>query len=138
VRWIGLNVKKTALAIAVIGLLISVYLTITHYSSALPLACPDKGIINCANVLNSQYSTIFGVPNAVLGIVFFIIDALVIMRYFAKEEMLLVNGVGIVFVLYYLLVEYTVGSICVFCTGVHVCVLALLIISIRYYGRPTS
>lgn len=135
-----LNAKNIALSIAVIGLLISTYLTITHYSSVLPLACPDRGIINCANVLNSQYSAILGVPLAVLGILFFVAEILVIMTYFGKEEMLLFNGIGILFVVYFLLIEYVLSSICIFCTGVHVCILALMIISIKYYGKtaPTS
>lgn len=130
-----LNAQKVALAIAAIGLLISIYLTIIRYSSILPLACPDKGVIDCANVLNSQYSVIFGVPNAVLGLVFFIVDLYVIKKYFGKEEMLLVNAIGLVFVIYYMLAEYTLGSICIFCTGVHICVITLLIISIKYYGK---
>ncbi len=131
-----LNAKKIALTIAIIGLLISVYLTIIRYSSALPLACPNKGIINCANVLNSQYSTILGVPNAVLGMLFFIAEILVILKYFGKEEMLLLNGIGIIFVAYFMLAEYVLGSICLFCTGVHISVIALLLISIKYQGKP--
>jgi uncharacterized membrane protein len=46
--------------------------------------------------------------------------------------------VGILFVVYYLLVEYTLSSICIFCTGVHVCVLALLVMSIKYYGKTPA
>ncbi len=133
-----LNAQRIALAIAVIGLLISVYLTILRFSSILPLECPDKGIIDCANVLNSQYSTILGIPNAVLGMVFFIVDIFVIARYFGKEEMLLVNGIGAVFVLYFIMAEYVLGSICIFCTGVHLCIIALLIISIKYSGKQYS
>ena len=132
------NAKKVALAIAVIGLLISIYLTILRFSSLLPLECPDKGIIDCANVLNSQYSTILGIPNVLLGMAFFVVDIFVIMKYFGKEEMLLVNGIGMAFVLYFILAEYVLGSICIFCTGVHLCIIALLIISIKYYGKSTS
>lgn len=129
--------KQIALAIAMIGLMISSYLTLTRYTS-LSLACPDTGVINCANVLSSQYSTIFGIPNAVLGIVFFLVDALVIWRYFGKDQMILINGIGLAFVLYYITTEFLLKSICIYCTAVHVCVLSLLFISIKYYGKPTS
>ncbi|MHB1830744.1 MAG: vitamin K epoxide reductase family protein [Candidatus Micrarchaeaceae archaeon] len=132
-----MKVKQVALAIAIIGLMISSYLTLTRYTS-LSLACPDTGVINCANVLSSQYSTIFGIPNAVLGIVFFAIDAFVIWRYFGKDQMIIINGVGLAFVLYYITAEFLLKSICIYCTGVHICVLALLSISIKYYGKPTS
>lgn len=130
-----MNAKKLSLIIAGIGLAISIYLTILRYTSALPLVCPNNGIINCAHVLTSQYSTIFGVPNAVLGIVFFVAEMFVIMKYFGTEEMLLLNAIGLLFVLYYMFAEYVLSSICIFCTGVHICVLALLIISIKHYGK---
>lgn len=133
-----LNAKKIAQIIAIIGLLISIYLTILRYTSILPLACPDKGIINCANVLNSKYSTILGVPNAVLGLVFFIAELFAIEKYFGKDEMLLLSGIGMIFVLYYILAEYTLGNICLFCTGVHACTLALFLISVKYKEKPTS
>lgn len=133
-----MNAKKIATIIAIIGLLISVYLTLIRYTNVVPLDCPDKGIINCANVLNSKYSTILGVPNAVLGLVFFAAELLVIKKYFGKDEMLLFNGIGMVFVAYYLLSEYMIGNICLFCTGVHACVLALFIISLLHKDKATS
>ena len=132
-----MRARQAALAIAIIGLMISSYLTLTRYTS-ISLACPDTGVINCANVLSSQYSTILGVPNAVLGIVFFAIDLFVIWRYFGRAQMVMINGIGLAFVLYYITAEFLLRSICIYCTGVHICVLALLFISIKYYGRPTS
>ncbi len=127
-----MNAKKVALIIAIIGLLISIYLVILRYTSILPLDCPDKGIINCSNVLNSKYSTILGVPNAVLGLVFFVAEIIAIEKYFGKDEMLLLSSIGLVFVAYFILAEYMIGNICLFCTGVHACTLALFLISIKY------
>ena len=55
-------------ALAIAGLGVSTYLTITHYDSSVPLACSDTGTINCALVTHSAESMVFGVfPVAVLG-----------------------------------------------------------------------
>ena len=133
-----MNAKKVALVIAAIGLLISIYLVILRYTSILPLDCPDKGIINCSNVLNSKYSTILGVPNAVLGLVFFIAELIVIEKYFGKDEMLLLSSIGMVFVAYFVLSEYIIGNICLFCTGVHASTLALFLMSIKYKEKEKA
>lgn len=132
------RLRAIAYGIAAVGLLISIYLVLVTYSAA-PLVCPDKGIINCENVLTSQYSRILGVPNVILGIVFFVAEIAAIRLYFGKDPLIVYNAMGMAFVAYYIFAEYMVKSICIFCTGVHVCVLSLLIISILGYRKqPTS
>ena len=135
-----MKITSVAYVFAVIGLLVSVYLTLVRYTSVVPLACPSSGVINCENVLSSQYSTIFGIPNAVLGMVFFVAEIIAIRMYFKTDYFLMLNGIGLAFVLYYVTAEYVLSSICLFCTAVHVCVLALLAIAIKYSGKakPTS
>ena len=132
-----LHAKTAALAMSVIGIVISAYLTLIRYTST-PVACPDTGIINCGTVLSSQYSTIFGVPNAVLGIVFFAIEIIFVYKYFGREQMLLLNGVGLAFVLYFISTEYVLKAICIYCTAVHLCVIGLLAISLKYQDKVTS
>ena len=130
-----INAKNLALAIAAFGLLVSIYLTIARFTNA-TVACPDNSVINCSNVLNSQYSTILGIPNAVLGIMFFVLDIWAVMKYFGKDQMIILNAIGFAFVLYYVFTEYLLKSVCIYCTSVHVSVILLLMISIKYYGRP--
>jgi uncharacterized membrane protein len=130
-----MNSRKIALIIAIIGLVVSIYLTILRYSTVLPLECPNSGVIDCAGVLSSQYSVIFGIPNVLLGLVFFIAEIFVIIKYFGKEEMLFLNAVGLLFVLYYISTEYILGKICLYCTTVHICTIMLLAISIKYYKK---
>ena len=125
-----LGMQRIALAIAVIGFAISVYLISVQYTVA-PLACPTVGIINCETVLTSQYSKIFGVDNSILGAIFFLLDIAIILKYFGKDAMVLYNVVGIAFVIYYIFTEYLLGKICVYCTAVHICVLLLFLIAIK-------
>ena len=131
------KVRMVAYVIAVIGLLLSVYLTLVHYTSV-PLACPQTGLINCQSVLTSKYAMILGIPVAVLGLVFFIGEFFAIKLYLGKDPMISYNIVGIAFVAYFLYSEYMVGHICEYCTSVHICVLALLIISVWGFGKGSG
>ena len=127
-----MRITKAANIIAVIGLAVSIYLTLLRYTTAIPLVCPTSGVINCESVLTSQYSTLFGIPNAALGIVFFAAELLAIRWYFGKEQFLVLNGLGLAFVFYYIAGEYVLKSICIYCTTVHICVVVLLIIAVKY------
>jgi uncharacterized membrane protein len=54
-------------ALAMVGLLISAYLTWIHYMGVAPVCVGGSG--GCETVQTSSYATIFGVPVAVLGLV---------------------------------------------------------------------
>jgi uncharacterized membrane protein len=54
-------------ALAVVGLLISAYLTWVHYTGVAPVCVGGSG--GCETVQTSSYATIFGVPVAVIGLV---------------------------------------------------------------------
>ena len=65
-------VQLTTFILSLAGLGVSIYLTITHYSTGVTLACPDTGAINCEKVITSPQSIVFGIPVAVLGLAFFV------------------------------------------------------------------
>src|SRR5919112_6272596 len=54
-------------ALAIIGLLISGYLSWVHYIGVAPVCVGESG--GCETVQTSSYATIFGVPVAVMGLV---------------------------------------------------------------------
>jgi uncharacterized membrane protein len=120
------------LVIALIGLAISVYLTIEHFTSSTSLACPESATINCQKVTTSPWSHIGAVPVAVLGVVFFLAMAGLcsppawrIQRLDAVRTA--AAAAGVLTALYLLWVElFRVNAICLWCTAVHVCTLALL------------
>ena len=69
------SVPGTAIAclvFSVIGLAISVYLTIEHYTGSTTLACSDNGAVNCAKVTKSSWSHFGPIPVALLGLIFFV------------------------------------------------------------------
>jgi uncharacterized membrane protein len=122
----------TALLIALVGLAISVYLTIEHYTASTSLACPESATINCQKVTTSPWSHVGPVPVAVLGLAFFVAMALLCSppawRLRSLDAVRAAAAVvGVLTALYLLWVElFRVDAICLWCTAVHLCTLALL------------
>jgi len=115
---------------------VSIYLTITHYSTSVSLACPNTGAINCEKVTTSPESIVFGIPVAVLGLAFFVFMVAVNnplawrspLRVLHLARVLSVI-VGIGFVIYLIYVElFKVSAICLWCTSVHVITFALFLL----------
>ena len=117
--------------LAIVGLLISAYLTYEHFTGAATLACSDTGAVNCVKVTTSPWSVTAGVPVAVAG-----------MAYYAAMTLLClpVRGTGILAtarvvgaavgagaVPWLIYVElFKVDAICLWCTAVHVVTVLLL------------
>ena len=124
-------------ALAIAGLGVSTYLTITHYDSSIPLACSDTGTINCALVTHSAESMVFGVfPVAVLGLAFYVFMAAATspwawrLKFPALTWIRIASVVvGIGFVLYLVYTElFTLDAICLWCTSVHVLTFLLFVL----------
>ncbi len=122
-----------ALGLALLGLLVSVYLTIEHFTGSTSLACSGKGTVNCLAVTTSKWSHLAGIPVAVLGIVFFVVMlGLCAPSVWALPDPRVqwvrigVAGLGVVTALYLLWAElFGVGAICLWCTSVHLVTVAL-------------
>lgn len=122
-----------SLVLAVAGLAVSVYLTIEHFTSSTTLACPDTGALNCLKVTTSQQSTVFGIPVAVLGLVYFAamlvasLPALWSSRQPAiRYGRLALASIGVLFVFYLVFAElFTLHAVCLWCTAVHVLAVGL-------------
>ena len=119
-------------AITVIGVAISIYLTIEHFSASKSFACPENATINCVKVTTSEYSRFLGLPVAVLGLAFFIGMAVLCSPWLWQVERLDIVRVigavtGVLMVLYLLWAElFKIDAICLWCTAVHVCSVVLL------------
>jgi uncharacterized membrane protein len=131
-RW----ASPTALVLSFGGLSVSVYLTVAHYGSGITLACPDTGVINCQKVTTSPESVIFGVPVAVLGVLFFAAMLLLNSPRAWRQTgapirvtrlALAVFGIG--FAAYLIYTElFTVHAICLWCTSAHVLAFGLFVV----------
>jgi uncharacterized membrane protein len=138
-RWI----IATSLALSLVGAAIATYLTYTHYTDPSALACPDSGVVNCTLVTTSTWSVIFGVPVALLGLIWALaMTALSLPLVWRSpwrwldwaRSTLAVAGTGMV--LYLVYVElFRIGAICLWCTGVHLT--AILLFAVILVARTS-
>jgi uncharacterized membrane protein len=122
-----------SLCFASLGLAISIYLTVEHYSGSTALACPENAAINCAKVTTSTWSRLGGIPVAVVGLAYFAVMTLLVLppawrRHHLDPVRVAGAAAGMAMVIYLLWAElFRVGAICLWCTAVHVCTLGLFV-----------
>lgn len=123
----GRFVPVGTLVLSLLGLAVSIYLTIDHYSEATTLICPANTSVDCAKVTESPQSAFLGIPVAVLGVAYFV--ALILLCLPASWRAgrgvalgrLAVAGAGVAFVAWLVYAEIAlIGAICLWCTVVHV------------------
>ena len=116
------------IVLSLAGFAISGYLTYEHYTSSTSLTCPATGgIVNCFKVTTSQYSKIWGVPVAVLGLVFFAVMLALqsprageSYRRSVRAGRLVWSVVGVGTAVWLIYAElFRVDAICLWCTAVH-------------------
>jgi uncharacterized membrane protein len=121
--------------LCLVGLGIAIYETIGHYAN-FALLCAANSTFNCEAVTHSPESVVFGIPVAVLGLVFFVPMLGLCSpwawrsanRFVAPARLAsMVVGVGFVFYLIYTEL-FTIGKICLWCSGVHLVTLILFVV----------
>jgi uncharacterized membrane protein len=123
------------LPLALAGLGLSAYLTVVHYTEPTALACPATGAINCTKVTTSAQSAVLGVPVAVIGIVYFLAMAALLVPAAWRTRspavgILRLGGAvaGIGMVLWLVYAELVIlHAVCLWCTAVHVLTFALFV-----------
>jgi len=105
-------------ALAVVGLLISSYLTWVHYAGVPPVCVEGSGA--CESVQTSSYATIFGVPVPAIGLVGY--SGLLLSAFLRGEAGvylgLLVALVGTLFSAYLTYLElFVIHAICEWCVA---------------------
>lgn len=132
-RWIAVWVVPACFALVAVGLAVSIYLTITHFTTTVSLACTNSGTLNCEKVTTSPQSYVLGIPVAPLGVAWFVVAALLLLpaawrspapavRY-ARIGWMVAGVVMVVRLVYAEL--FQINAICVWCTVVHVVTVAL-------------
>jgi uncharacterized membrane protein len=142
--------QVTSLVLAVLGLAISAYETYAHYNGNHLLGCPSGagGTFNCAAVITSSQSVVFNVfPVAVLGLAFYVFAVVIFSpwawqfqgasfrlgRITGRDVNIVRLGsviVGMGFVMYLIYAEFQIGSVCEYCSGVHVVTFLLFCITV--------
>lgn len=125
----------------VVGLLVSLYLVLSHYKSEAASSpfCELGSGVSCSTVLRSSWAVILGVPVAVHGVSYFLIACgsaflcMFVSDFRAKRDAtvvnFLVNCVGMCSVFYFIAAEVFIGALCPLCTVVHLVILFSFIFS---------
>jgi uncharacterized membrane protein len=138
------------LLMSVVGLGVSIYLTIVHYNSKVSLLCTTGGVVNCQSVTTSAYSVIPGtaIPITIPGMLWFLalgalagVGLRAAVRSVAEPPRLrlatlLWTLAGLIFVLYLVYCEIVlVQRLCEWCTVVHLLTLASFLIALTRWQR---
>ncbi|MDN5796425.1 MAG: vitamin K epoxide reductase family protein [Intrasporangium sp.] len=139
----------TSLVLVGIGLLTSAYLTYEHFTDNATLACTANGVVDCVKVTSSEWSTLFGIPMALLGLVFFAVLLVLCWPAVWRRGEAWLDGarlgwltIGLGMVVYLVWAEVSqIHAICLWCTVVHT-VTFLLWVAVMFgqilSGPPSS
>jgi uncharacterized membrane protein len=128
----------TTFLLSLIGLGLSIYLTVTHFDKQL-LACSGTGFVDCAKVTTSAQWRFLGVPVAFLGLANYVVMTALNSPWGWRAKSYWLHVVRFVlaigamcFVLWLISAELLIiDNICLYCTGVHIVTFALLVVLSR-------
>ena len=117
------NAKNGLLVVSALGAMVSLYLGAQHFSDA-PALCDAGNLYSCSTVNSSEYSELFGVPIALLGLGNFV--AMGVLAFLQNDEEAeyasvgpLLFATGIIAVLYSIVLAFiaksVIGAWCLFC-----------------------
>jgi uncharacterized membrane protein len=132
--------RAVEIILVLVGLGVSAYLTADHYArGVVPLACPQGSAVNCEAVTTSAASMIGPFPVALLGLLWFVATVGLVLAP-AKRVVPMAGArlgwslLGLLFVFYLVYAElFLIGAICLWCTVVHVVVIALFLVELAAF-----
>jgi uncharacterized membrane protein len=125
--------------LAVLGALISAYLTWTHFAGLTPV-CSGSGE-GCETVQSSRYASILGMPVALLGLIAYggLIFSAVLWREAGLYLGFLISLVGTLFSAYLTYLEiFVIGALCQWCLASAAIMVAALICTALTTRRLTQ
>lgn len=134
----------TTVVLSVAGLLVSAYLSYEHLTDNATLACSIGGVVDCAKVTTSAWSTFLGIPVAFLGLVFFVVTLALCWPSVWRRGESWLDGIrlgwltiGLGMALYLVWAElFRIHAICLWCTAVHA--LTFVLWAVVLFGQILS
>lgn len=144
--------QKLLLAFGILGLAASTMSTYVHYrvltDPSYTSFCDVSSTMNCTQAYLSPYGSIFGIPVALTGVLYFVLILLLISvdlrgkpgaRESATGYIFLLSIVGLAMVMYLGWASYfQLHSVCLFCATTYVAVVAIFIMSAGALRIPLS
>jgi len=130
------------------GLAAASEVLITYYylGQSLPLCTPGS-FFDCAKVLGSSYSVVFGIPLEMGAVVYFVVNlALVYVIAFGRSSLFhralsvlfVWRFLGLMIVPYLVVIElFVLHAVCIYCTMMHIAIVAdfIIISYLLYFGK---
>ncbi len=124
--------RKILAAVLGLGIIDTIYLTFVHFVPG-ALFCPTiSTAVNCESVLTSSLSAVFGIPLAVIGLVWFVAASFFFLFGSNKIVMNLWLMAGAGGIIYSIVGQSVLGKICIYCSLLDV--LLALSIGMFFYG----
>jgi uncharacterized membrane protein len=130
--------RMVVAALALVGVLLSTYLTLYHYGFVGALVCGANEA--CEKVQLSRYAMFYGVPVAVLGLGGYLLLLVVALAglesRFAQghrvtQLLAMISGLGVAFTIYLTYLEvYEIHALCRWCMGSAVVITAIFVASL--------
>ncbi len=134
-----------ALVVALLGFADATYLTVEHYQGVIP-PCTTGG---CEIVLTSAFSTVMGIPVALLGSIYYLLICIGLFAYLDTRKTAILRTtmflpcLGFIGSLWFIYLQaFVIKSYCQYClvsAGISTLLtIVTVFIMIRYHDRPTS
>jgi uncharacterized membrane protein len=128
------------LILSFLGFVDSTYLTIVHYKNIIPPCTITQG---CETVLTSKFATIYGVPLAFFGCIYFfasmVMDVLIFLHgknAWTRKIFMLFNSSGLASAFVFLYLQFvTIKAACQYCLLVELILFLLFGFSILFLKR---
>jgi uncharacterized membrane protein len=128
----------TTFVLSLIGLGLSIFLTISHFDNTVIInACPTgTGFFDCIKVTTSAQSYFLGIPVAILGLGTYLVMTVLnspwvwrAKNYWLHVARFVIAIISMLFVLWLFYAELIIiKQFCEYCTAVHVVTFALLVV----------
>lgn len=133
------TILKAILVLSILGLITSLYLVQSHYAPpGEGSLCDISESISCSAVTHSQFGELLGVPVAIFGVMWFIVLMSLAWKSLKRRGdlitfMLSWLGLGILFVIYLIIAEIILRTLCPFCTVVHLIIIMAFVLALLLY-----
>ncbi len=130
----------TLIFLSLVGIILSAHLTQTHYQEkSKPQICDINDRFSCSTVNTSSYSEIFGISVAIFGLFWFIITIFLTMNAGIKKSWVRPLHywalLGLLSIIYFIYAEFQIGSVCLYCTAVHLIIIITSLLTYYLYKQ---
>jgi len=113
----------STLGLVITGFFDARYLTLVHYKKIILVCHQIPLFVDCGKVLQSSYSTMFGIPLAVLGLINYSVLIIIIILAFISQKrffqywLIIQTKIGFIASLYFMFLQlFIIKSLCLYCT----------------------